>query len=209
MELPYSADELRTATHELIGRNGLPECYMRPFAFYGYGELGVHTKGNPVEVVIMSWPWAQLPRRRERRRPASARWSPPGSASARTRSRTSRRRPAIYLNSMLAVHEAQRAGYDEAILLTDEGFVADGSGENVFVVKDGRDLDAAALDLDPARDHARQRDPDRAGPRLRGRGGEPDPLRPLPRRRDLHDRHRRRGDAGALGRRPRGRRRAR
>ncbi len=70
-----------------------------------------------------------------------------------------------------------------------------------------QDLDAAALDLDPARDHARQRDPDRAGPRLRGRGGERDPLRPLPRRRDLHDRNGRRGDAGALGRRPRGRRR--
>ena len=58
MELPYSVDEIRTAMHELIGRNGLAECYVRPFAFYGYGELGVHTKGNPVEVVIMSWPWA-------------------------------------------------------------------------------------------------------------------------------------------------------
>ena len=57
MELPFTVDEIRAATHELIGRNGLPECYIRPFAFYGYGELGVHTKGNPVEVVIMSWPW--------------------------------------------------------------------------------------------------------------------------------------------------------
>ena len=102
-------------------------------------------------------------------------------------------------------HEAQRGGYDEAILLTDDGYVADGPGENIFVVKDGDDPHAAALDLDPARDHARHGDHDRARPRLRGRGGEPHPRRPVPRRRGLHDRHRRRGDAGALGRRHRDR----
>ena len=61
----------------------------------------------------------------------------------------------VYLNSMLAVTEANRAGYDEAILLTDDGYVADGSGENVFIVKDGDDLHAGSLDLDPARDHPR------------------------------------------------------
>ena len=93
----------------------------------------------------------------------------------------------VYLNSMLAVTEANRAGYDEAILLTDDGYVADGSGENIFVVKDGDDLHAAALDLDPAGHHARHGHPDRAGPRLHGRGDEPDPLRPLPRRRGVHD----------------------
>ena len=87
MELPYTVDELRSATHELIGRNGLPECYVRPFAFYGYGELGVHTRGNQVEVVIMSWPWGTISGTRTPRR-ASAQRSPPGSASARTRSRT-------------------------------------------------------------------------------------------------------------------------
>ena len=63
---------------------------------------------------------------------------------------------------MLATTEAQRAGYDEGILLTDEGFVADGPGENIFVVKDGRYPDAAALDLDPPRHHPRHGDPDRA-----------------------------------------------
>src|SRR6187551_3301247 len=57
MELPYTIDELRDACHELIGVNGLPECYLRPIAFYGYGQLGVAATGNPVEVVIMSWPW--------------------------------------------------------------------------------------------------------------------------------------------------------
>ena len=57
MELPYSTDDLHAACRELIGANGLPECYLRPIAFSGYGELGVSTAGNPVEVVIMSWPW--------------------------------------------------------------------------------------------------------------------------------------------------------
>jgi len=57
MELPYSIEELRLACHELIAANGLPECYLRPIAFFGYGELGVSAMGNPVDVVIMSWPW--------------------------------------------------------------------------------------------------------------------------------------------------------
>ena len=58
MQIPYSVDELKSACNEVIAANGLPECYIRPIAFYGYGELGVHARDNPVEVVIMSWPWA-------------------------------------------------------------------------------------------------------------------------------------------------------
>ena len=57
MELPYTVEELRSATHELVRANGLPAAYIRPIAFFGYGSLGVHTRGNPVETVIMSWPW--------------------------------------------------------------------------------------------------------------------------------------------------------
>ncbi len=57
MALPYTVEELRRATHDLLAANGLDECYIRPIAFYGYGELGVHTGSNPVDVVIMSWPW--------------------------------------------------------------------------------------------------------------------------------------------------------
>ena len=108
----------------------------------------------------------------------------------------------IYLNSMLAVIEANRAGYDEAILLTDEGYIADGSGENVFVVKDGEDHDAAAVHVDPAGDHSQLDHPDRAGPRVHGRGDAPDPHRSLPRGRDLHDRDCGGGDADPLGGRP-------
>ena len=57
MELPYTVEQLRDATFELVGANGLTECYLRPIAFYGYGELGVAAADNPVDTVIMSWPW--------------------------------------------------------------------------------------------------------------------------------------------------------
>src|SRR5207244_9490554 len=57
MQLPFSIDELKAATNELLSANGLPECYVRPIAFYGFGELGVAARDNPVETVIMSWPW--------------------------------------------------------------------------------------------------------------------------------------------------------
>jgi branched-chain amino acid aminotransferase len=137
MELPYSVEDIRTATHELIGRNGLAECYVRPFAFYGYGELGVHTKGNPVEVVIMSWPWGNYLGDENAQTGIRAKISSWERIGANTIPHVAKA-TGIYLNSMLAVHEAQRAGYDEAILLTADGVVADGSGENVFVVKDGK-----------------------------------------------------------------------
>ena len=136
MDLPYTTDEIRTAMHELIGRNGLAECYVRPFAFYGYGELGVHTKGNPVEVVIMSWPWANYLGDENAATGIRAKISSWQRVGANTIPHVAKA-TGIYLNSMLAVMEANRAGYDEAILLTSDGFIADGSGENVFLVKDG------------------------------------------------------------------------
>ena len=136
MDLPFSVEDLRLASHELIAVNGLPECYLRPIAFFGYGELGVSAVGNPVDVVIMSWPWGAylgedgLTKGIRAKISSWQRIGPnviPHVAKA----------TGVYLNSMLAVSEANRAGYDEAILLTADGFIADGSGENVFVVKDG------------------------------------------------------------------------
>jgi branched-chain amino acid aminotransferase len=136
MELPYSVEELRDVSLELIGRNGLPECYLRPIAFFGYGELGVATAGNPVDVVVMSWPWGTYLGEEGLKNGIRAKissWKRVGPNTIPHAAKAT----GIYLNSMLAVNEANRAGYDEAILLTDEGFVADGSGENVFIVKDG------------------------------------------------------------------------
>ena len=136
MELPYSVEDLRSATNELIGVNGLPECYIRPIAFYGYGQLGVATRGNPVETVIMSWPWGTYLGEDGLRKGITAKVSSWQRVSPNIVPHVSKA-TGVYLNSMLAVTEANNAGYDEAILLTPEGTVADGSGENIFVVRDG------------------------------------------------------------------------
>jgi branched-chain amino acid aminotransferase len=137
MEIPYSAEELRDATHQLVDANGLPECYVRPIAFYGYGQLGVAARENPVETVIMSWPWGSYLGEEGLRNGIKAKissWQRVGPNVIPHVSKAT----GIYLNSMLAVTEAINSGYDEAILLTAEGFVADGSGENIFVVKNGK-----------------------------------------------------------------------
>jgi branched-chain amino acid aminotransferase len=136
MQIPYSVDELRDATNELLGANGLDECYIRPIAFYGYGQLGVAARGNPVETVLMSWPWGSYLGEEGltngiRAKISSWQRIPPNVVPHVSKA------TGVYLNSMLAVTEANNAGYDEAILLTPEGTVADGSGENIFVVRDG------------------------------------------------------------------------
>jgi branched-chain amino acid aminotransferase len=136
MELPFSVEELRSACHELIAVNGLEECYIRPIAFFGYGELGVHTRGNPVDVVIMVWPWGAYLGEEAQLHGIRATVSTWRRVGANTIPHVAKA-TGIYLNSMLAVHEAARGGYDEAILLTEDGYVADGSGENIFIVKDG------------------------------------------------------------------------
>jgi branched-chain amino acid aminotransferase len=136
MELPYGVEELRAACIDLIGANGLPECYLRPIAFYGYGELGVNAAGNPVETVIMSWPWGAYLGEEGLKNGISAKvssWQRIGPNVIPHVAKAT----GVYVNSMLAVGEANRAGYDEAILLTAEGYVADGSGESIFAVKDG------------------------------------------------------------------------
>ncbi len=137
MEIPYSVDELRTACYELMGANGLPECYLRPLAFYGYGELGVRPTGCPVDVFIMSWPWGTYLGEGALEHGVRAKissWQRIGPNVIPHVAKAT----GIYLNSMLAVTEANKAGYEEAILLNAEGYVADGSGENIFVVKDGK-----------------------------------------------------------------------
>jgi branched-chain amino acid aminotransferase len=137
MELPYTLEELRSACLELIQANGLPECYLRPICFYGYGELGVAARANPLECVIMSWPWGTYLGEESLRTGIRAKvssWERIGPNVIPHVAKAT----GVYLNSMLAVTEANRAGYDEAILLTAEGHVADGSGENIFVVRDGK-----------------------------------------------------------------------
>jgi len=131
MDLPYALEELRAACFELIGVNGLPECYLRPIAFYGYGELGVAARDNPVDVVIMSWPWGAYLGEEGLKTGIRAKissWQRVGPNVIPHASKAT----GVYVNSMLAVTEANRAGYDEAILLTGDGFIADGSGETIY-----------------------------------------------------------------------------
>ena len=148
MEFPFTVEELRVACHDVVAANGLAECYLRPIAFYGYGELGVNPGTNPVDVYIMSWPWGTYLGDEGLEHGIRAKVSSWKRIGPNTIPHVSKA-TGIYLNSMLAVLEAQKAGYEEAILLTDEGYVADGSGENIFVVKRGEiftpDLSASIL----------------------------------------------------------------
>ena len=148
MELPYTVDELRSAVLELVRENGGGACYVRPLAFYGSGSMGVSPGGNPVEVVIMTWPWGTYLGEEGLRngiRTKVSSWQRVGANVIPHVAKAT----GIYLNSMLAVQEAQQGGYDEAILLTPDGRIADGSGESIFVVKDGvvstPDLSASIL----------------------------------------------------------------
>jgi branched-chain amino acid aminotransferase len=136
MQLPYSVDELRDVCMDVICANALPSCYLRPLAFYGYGELGVAARDNPIEVVIMSWPWGTYlgaDGLENGIRVKVSSWQRIGPNVIPHVAKAT----GVYLNSMLAVTEAIHAGYEEAVMLTQDGYVADGSGENIFVVKDG------------------------------------------------------------------------
>jgi branched-chain amino acid aminotransferase len=138
LPMPWSVEELRSATNELIRRNGLASCYIRPIAFRGYGEMGLFAE-SPVEVTIATWPWGAYLGEEGKRTGITAkvsswrRLSPDGSIPHAKAS-------GQYLNSILAKTEAHKAGYQEAILLDQRGMVCEGSGENIFVVREGEIL---------------------------------------------------------------------
>src|SRR4051794_4911237 len=136
MDLPVSKDELREATHELVGRNGFKSCYIRPLVYRGHGPMGLNPLDNPVEAMVACWEWgAYLGEEGKvngvRARTSSWRRISPDSLIPHSKA------SGQYLNSVLAKIEAQKSGYEEAILLDDHGHVCEGTGENVFVVKDG------------------------------------------------------------------------
>jgi len=137
MPCPYDVEALRTATNELIGRNGLRSCYVRPIMFRGYGQMGLNPLDAPVDVSIAAWEWgAYLGEEGKqhgiRAKVSSWRRISPGSLIPAAKA------SGQYLNSVLAKIESQKAGYEEAILLDDHNNVCEGSGENVFVVWQGR-----------------------------------------------------------------------
>jgi len=136
MRLPFEAPRLRTACLELIRANGIPEAYIRPIAFSGYGEMGLDPTKSPVDVAIAMWEWgAYLGADGQERgvRATVSSWVRNDSRSLPPQAKCA----ANYANSILAKMEATAAGYDEAILLNATGMVAEGPGENIFRVKAG------------------------------------------------------------------------
>jgi branched-chain amino acid aminotransferase len=136
MQLPYETEEIRAATHELIRRNGLNSCYIRPIAFRGYGEMGLYAQTAPVDVAVAVWPWGSYLGEEGKRQGVRAKvssWRRMSPAGLIPHAKATGQ----YLNSILAKTETARAGYEEAIMLDERGFVCEGSGENIFLVRDG------------------------------------------------------------------------
>jgi branched-chain amino acid aminotransferase len=136
MEMPYDVPTLVEATKDVVRASGLPSCYIRPIAYYGYGEMGLNTMPCTVDVAIACWPWGaylgdDALTKGVRMKISSWRRHdhnimPPASKTTGN-----------YVNSSLAKIEALKAGYDEALLLNPQGMVSECTGENIFVVIDG------------------------------------------------------------------------
>jgi branched-chain amino acid aminotransferase len=136
MDIPYSPEQLRAATLELVARNGLRECYIRPIAYRGYGSMGLNPLDSCVDVTIACWEWGKYLGEEGSSNGVRAQvssWRRIGPDSLIPHAKASGQ----YLNSVLAKVESVKAGYDEAILLDDHGYVCEGTGENVYVVRDG------------------------------------------------------------------------
>jgi branched-chain amino acid aminotransferase len=136
MPVPYTAEQLRAATLELVARNGLRSCYIRPIVNRGYGQIGLNPLEAPVDVTIACWEWGAYLGEEGMQKGVRAKvssWRRISSESLIPHAKASGQ----YLNSVLAKVESLKAGYEEAILLDDHGHVCEGTGENVYIVRDG------------------------------------------------------------------------
>jgi len=136
MEPPVSLEGAVKVTKDLVAMNGIPTCYIRPIVYLGYGEIGLNPLTSPVRMAIASWPWGayfgeEAFETGVRVKISSWRRLDPNIIPPAAKA------TGQYLNSSLAKAEAVKAGYDEGILLNPNGYVTDGSGENVFLVRDG------------------------------------------------------------------------
>lgn len=136
-KIPYSVEQLTESTCELIRRNEFKSCYVRPICFMGSGSLGVFPKDCPVEVAIMAWSWAAYLGAEGLERGVRITVSPWRKFHS-SMMPTTAKACGQYLNSILAVSDAFERGFDEALLLDIDGRLAEGSGENLFVIKDGK-----------------------------------------------------------------------
>ncbi|MFL5816428.1 MAG: branched-chain amino acid transaminase [Conexibacter sp.] len=136
MPIPYTRDELRAAVHAVVAQNGLPSCYIRPIAFRGAGVMGINPLDAPVDVAIAAWPWGAYLGDEAKENGVRAKvtsWRRISADSLIPHAKASGQ----YLNSVLAKIESHKAGYEEGILLDQHGFVSEGTGENIYIVRDG------------------------------------------------------------------------
>ena len=136
IDIPFSREEIRAAIHKTLIANELSEGYIRPIVFLGEGEMGLYVRTNPVRVAIATWPWGAYLgedglKKGIRAKTSSFNRHHPNAAM------TKGKVVGNYVNSVLAKWEVVKAGYDEAVLLDTEGYVAEGSGENIFIVRNG------------------------------------------------------------------------
>jgi branched-chain amino acid aminotransferase len=137
MEIPYSQSEIRDAIVETIKVNKVKECYIRPLVYIGYGAMGLFPRENPIRVSIAVWPWGAY--LGETGLESGIRIKTSSFIRNHVNSNMSRGKVCgYYVNSQLAKKEAVSCGYDEAMLLDTEGYVSEGSGENIFIVRNGR-----------------------------------------------------------------------
>jgi len=136
MEIPYSRKDIKNAIIETIKVNRIKSCYIRPLVYIGYGAMGLYPKENPINVSIAVWSWGTYLGDEGLEKGIRIRTS----SFIRNHVNANMTRGKVcgyYVNSQLAKKEAISGGYDEALLLDTEGYVSEGSGENVFIVRNG------------------------------------------------------------------------
>ncbi|MBI3609858.1 MAG: branched-chain amino acid transaminase [Nitrospirae bacterium] len=136
IKIPYSPKEIEEAIIGTVKANRLLECYIRPIVFIGYGDMGLYVQKNPIQIAIAAWPWGTYlgdDGIKNGIRTKISSFSRHHVNISMTRAKVT----GYYANSLLAKREAKEAGYDEAILLDTDGYVAEGPGENIFIVRNG------------------------------------------------------------------------
>ena len=136
MEIPHSVDELCNGVLETLKANQMPEAYVRPLSFVGYGEMGVYPGNNPVHTIIAVWAWGAYLGAEALEKGIRVRTSSFARSHVNT-SMSKAKAAGNYINSILAKIEAKEDGFDEAIMLDTNGFVSEATGENVFMVRNG------------------------------------------------------------------------
>ena len=147
LSVPHSVEDLSAACVEVVRRNGFPECYLRPLVFMGEGEMGLAAK-NPVRTAIAVWPWGAYLGEEGAQSGIRVKTSSFNRFHSNTLM-SNAKTVGNYVNSILASHEARNAGYAEALLLDTEGFVAEGGGENIFLVRRGKAVTPPAHSILP------------------------------------------------------------